>query len=117
MIGLEEHLSATAAMANDPDIIAMIHRVRASRKAMLGFLIGDAPPGELWCASKHVLGAWMRIKEVGDKLASYDGGESEAAALEMYQMAASMEHVLKQITMAIAQYKEDNIDRCNVCIE
>jgi len=54
---------------------------------------------------------------VGDKLASYDGGESEAAALEMYQMAASMEHVLKQITMAIAQYKEDNIDRCNVCIE
>jgi hypothetical protein len=116
LIGLEEHLAATVAIFNDPHMIGTIHHVRATRKCMLEFLVGAQPPGELWCASKHVLGAWMRIKEVGDKLTSYDGDDSKAAAIEMYQMAASMERVLKEIMLAIQQY-QNNAMRCEVCIE
>ncbi len=39
-----------------------------------------------------------------------------ATAIEMYQMAASMERVLKEIMLAIQQY-QNNTMRCEVCIE
>ncbi len=117
LIALEEHLASTAVILDDKDILNQIIEIRAMRKAVLGSIVGDAPPGELWCASKHVLGAWMRLKEVGDKLASNNHQESQDAAMDMYRMSAFMQGVMEQIKVCIQRHPYKNVKQCAVCIE
>lgn len=117
LIALEEHLAASVVMLDDASLMAEILNTRVLRKTMLEAIVGSHPPAELWCASKHVLGAWMRIKEVGDKLTAGEDAQTREAAAAMYRMAASMERVLQVVVEAAARHGQHENPQCRVCIE
>ena len=76
LISLEEHFFFTSAKTGKDDYLNLLLKVRELRKSLLKRLI-DKHEGETWCISKHLLGAAMRLIEVGTKLYS-DNKKNEA---------------------------------------
>jgi len=76
LISLEEHFFFTSAKTGKEGYLGLLSQVREMRKSLLKKLI-DKHEGETWCISKHLLGATMRLIEVGTKLYS-DGKKDEA---------------------------------------
>jgi hypothetical protein len=77
LIGIEEHLFFTAEKTGKQDIYyPILNEVRKMRVELLKKIIKDFE-GEIWCTSKHLLSASMRMTEVGTKLLK-DGNEKEA---------------------------------------
>lgn len=66
LISIEEHLFFTSQKTKDPKYIDLLSEVRAMRTELLKDIIKDYE-GEVWCISKHLLAASMRIMEVGTK--------------------------------------------------
>lgn len=72
LISIEEHLMFSGAKTGKHEFYDLINDIREMRKnAMLKII--PSYQGEVWCISKHLLAAAMRIFEVGTKaLASGD---------------------------------------------
>ena len=72
LISIEEHLMFSGAKTGKHEYYDLINQVRDMRKnAMLKII--PSYEGEVWCISKHLLAAAMRVFEVGTKaLASGD---------------------------------------------
>ena len=69
LISIEEHLMFSGAKTGKTDFYAMINEVRDLRKRMMQKII-PSYEGEVWCISKHLLAASMRLFEVGTKAQS-----------------------------------------------
>jgi len=69
LIGLEEHLFFTAEKTGKDEYFDLLEPVREMRKQLLGKMIKQTE-GEVWCISKHLLAASMRLFEVGTKMQS-----------------------------------------------
>ncbi|MBQ3039172.1 MAG: hypothetical protein IJD41_01275 [Alphaproteobacteria bacterium] len=66
LISIEEHLMFSGAKTGKHEYYDLINQVREMRKnAMLKII--PAYEGEVWCISKHLLAAAMRVFEVGTK--------------------------------------------------
>ncbi len=66
LISIEEHLMFSGAKTGKTEFYDLINEVREMRKnAMLKII--PAYEGEVWCISKHLLAASMRVFEVGTK--------------------------------------------------
>ena len=85
LISLEEHLAFTAMKTGEDDFYEVARQVRGIRIQCLRELVGE-PKGELWCASKHVLSAMMRLLEVASKEEGKKCGWYLKSALELYQL-------------------------------
>lgn len=83
LISLEEHFFFSNAKTGRGEYLDLLLEVREMRKSLLKKLI-DRHEGETWCISKHLLGATMRLIEVGTKLYSDDKKEE---AKEIYAKA------------------------------
>ena len=66
LISIEEHLFFTFNKTHDKKYIDLLDEVRRMRTELLREIIKDYE-GEVWCISKHLLAASMRIMEVGTK--------------------------------------------------
>jgi len=66
LVSIEEHFFFTGAKTDKTQYFDMIHEVREMRKDLLKKIVKD-PEGEIWCISKHLLAASMRLMEVGTK--------------------------------------------------
>ncbi|MFA6132063.1 MAG: hypothetical protein WC702_03310 [Patescibacteria group bacterium] len=66
LISIEEHFFFTAEKTGKREYFDMLNEVRAMRKELLQKLIKQYE-GEVWCISKHLLAASMRLMEVGTK--------------------------------------------------
>src|SRR3990167_1750835 len=66
LISIEEHLFFTYNKTKDKKYIDLLNEVRLIRTDLLKEIITDYE-GEVWCISKHLLAASMRIMEVGTK--------------------------------------------------
>jgi hypothetical protein len=66
LISIEEHLFFTYGKLKDPKYLKLLDEVRLMRTGFLKEIIKDYE-GEVWCISKHLLAASMRIMEVGTK--------------------------------------------------
>ena len=66
LIGIEEHLFFTAEKTNKDVYLKILNEVREMRKDLLKKIIKEYE-GEVWCISKHLLSASMRLMEVGTK--------------------------------------------------
>lgn len=66
LVGIEEHFFFTGAKLGKTEYYDMIKDVREMRKELLKKIIKEYE-GELWCISKHLLAASMRLIEVGTK--------------------------------------------------
>ena len=76
LISIEEHLMFSGAKTGKHEYYDLINEVREMRKnAMLKII--PAYEGEVWCISKHLLAASMRVFEVGTKALA--AGDKETA--------------------------------------
>jgi len=66
LISIEEHLFFTAEKTSKTKYFDILKEVRAMRVELLKKIIKDYE-GEVWCISKHLLAASMRLMEVGTK--------------------------------------------------
>ncbi len=66
LIAIEEHLFFTGNKTGKTKYFDLINQVRDLRKNLLKMIIKDYE-GEVWCTSKHLLAASMRVMEVGTK--------------------------------------------------
>lgn len=76
LISIEEHFFFTAEKTGKNEYFDMLNEVRLMRKELLKRLIKQYE-GEVWCISKHLLAASMRLMEVGTK--ALDKGEKKVA--------------------------------------
>lgn len=66
LISIEEHLFYTSQKTKDRSYLDLLNEVRVMRTELLKEIIKDYK-GEVWCISKHLLSASMRLMEVGTK--------------------------------------------------
>jgi hypothetical protein len=69
LISIEEHLFFTSQKLKSPKslkYLRLLNEVRAMRTELMREIIKDYE-GEVWCISKHLLAAGMRLMEVGTK--------------------------------------------------
>ena len=66
LISIEEHLFFTSQKTDKPQYLDILNEVRVMRADLLKRIIKDYE-GEVWCISKHLLAASMRVMEVGTK--------------------------------------------------
>jgi len=66
LVSIEEHFFFTGAKLGKPEYYDMIKDVRDMRKELLKEIVKEYE-GEVWCISKHLLAASMRLMEVGTK--------------------------------------------------
>lgn len=66
LVSIEEHFFFTAAKTGKDEYLDLLSQVREIRKDLLKRIIKDYE-GEVWCISKHLLAASMRLMEVGTK--------------------------------------------------
>jgi len=83
LISIEEHFFFTGAKTGKPEYFDLLSEAREMRKELLKKIIKDYE-GEVWCISKHLLSASMRLMEVGTK-AQGQGKKQEAQ--EMFKKA------------------------------
>lgn len=74
LISIEEHLFCTGAKTGKSQYYDWINDVREIRKNLLKKIIVEYE-GEVWCISKHLLAASMRVMEVGTKQLSMNNKE------------------------------------------
>lgn len=66
LVSIEEHFFFTGAKTRKPEYFDLLQEARKMRGDLLRKIVKN-PEGEQWCISKHLLGASMRLMEVGTK--------------------------------------------------
>lgn len=69
LVSLEEHFFFSGAKTKKPGFYDLINVVREMRKELMERIVAKngVEGGEVWCISKHLLAASMRLYEVGTK--------------------------------------------------
>jgi hypothetical protein len=109
LISIEEHFFFTGAKLNKPEYFDLLSQAREMRKELLKKIIKEYE-GEVWCISKHLLSASMRLMEVGTK-ALTKGNKQEAEdmfkkAYELYSLFWGIN--LKLIDLGDVKKVEEN---------
>ena len=66
LISIEEHMFFTSQKLGDIKYIEVLNTAREMRKDLMKKIVKEGQ-GEVWCTSKHLLSASMRLMEVGTK--------------------------------------------------
>lgn len=66
LIGIEEHMFFTSQKLGDTKYLDVLNTAREMRKELMKKIVKEGQ-GEVWCTSKHLLSASMRLMEVGTK--------------------------------------------------
>lgn len=82
LISLEEHFFFSGGKTGKTGFYELINTVRDMRKELMERIVkkSTSENGEVWCISKHLLAASMRVMEVGTK-ANAAGKKEDAADL------------------------------------
>jgi hypothetical protein len=86
LVSLEEHFFFTANKTGKSEYYELLQQMRALRGDLMRKIIKEYE-GEVWCISKHLLAASMRIMEYGTKL--YSSGKKEEGE-EMFRKSYDM---------------------------
>ena len=89
LISIEEHLFFSSQKTGDKKYVELLNEVRAMRTELLKEIIKEYE-GEVWCISKHLLAASMRLIEVGTKELKKAAGAEPAEAEKQKQKAWGM---------------------------
>src|SRR3990172_7974747 len=86
LISIEEHLFYTSQKTKSKKYLDLLNEIRAMRTELMKEIIKDYE-GEVWCISKHLLAASMRIMEVGTKELKKAAGAEPAEAVKLKDKA------------------------------
>ena len=98
LVSLEEHFFFSGAKTRKTGFYDMINTVREMRKELMERIVqkSSAESGEVWCISKHLLAASMRLMEVGTKAL---GAGNTADAYNMFNKAYDLYSLFWGINM------------------
>ncbi|OGM79885.1 hypothetical protein A2361_02230 [Candidatus Woesebacteria bacterium RIFOXYB1_FULL_40_26] len=115
LISIEEHLFFTSQKTGKSQYLDLLNEVRLMRTELLKRIIKDYE-GEVWCISKHLLAATMRLMEVGTKELK-KGNKNEAWNLfeKSYKLYSLFWGInLKVVDVAnVAKVSKDNVSYLN----
>jgi len=97
LVSLEEHFFFTAEKTGQKKYFDLLKEVREMRKVLLKKIIKN-DEGELWCISKHLLAASMRLMEVGTKQL---GRDKKKEAYDLFQKSYDLYSLFWAIDMKI----------------
>ena len=97
LISIEEHFFFTGAKTGKSGYYDLLNEVREMRKSLLKKIIKEYE-GEVWCISKHLLAACMRLMEVGTKQLTV--GDKKAAE-ELFEKAYGLYSLFWGINMKL----------------
>lgn len=83
LISIEEHFFFTGAKTGKSEYYDSLNEAREIRKELLRKIVKEYE-GEVWCISKHLLAASMRLIEVGEK---YLGRGNKKEAEDLFSKA------------------------------
>ena len=102
LIGIEEHLFFTAEKTGKKYLYyPILNEVRKMRVELLKKIIKDYE-GEIWCTSKHLLAASMRMTEVGTKYLK-EGNDKEAK--EFFERGYNLYNLFWALNMKMVDMK------------
>ena len=123
LVSLEEHFFFSGAKTQKPGFYDLINVVRNMRKELMERIVkkSNADNGEVWCISKHLLAASMRLYEVGTK-ALGAGNKKDAYAMfskayDLYSLfwGLNMDLIdLNGVHEAIPDFYDGATKACNV---
>jgi len=102
LISIEEHLFFTANKTGKTKYFDLLNETREMRKELLKLIVKN-PEGEVWCTSKHLLAASMRLFEVGTK-AQTKGDKKEA--LSFFEKSYHLYNLFWAINLGLLDDKE-----------
>lgn len=105
LVSIEEHFFFTGAKTGKPEYYDLLQEVRKMRGDLLRKIIKEYE-GEVWCISKHLLAASMRLMEVGTK---QQGMGNKEEASELFQKAYDLYSLFWAVNMKII--KTDDIKK------
>jgi hypothetical protein len=97
LVSLEEHFFFTGAKTEKPQYFNLLQEVRKIRGELLKKIVKD-PEGEIWCISKHLLAASMRLMEVGTK---HQGMGKKEEAQDLFKKAYDLYSLFWGVNMKI----------------
>lgn len=97
LVSIEEHFIFTGAKTGKNNYYDLVKEVREIRKELLQKVV-NKPEGEVWCISKHLLAASMRLMEVGSKQLGI-GKKDEA--YDYYQKAYDLYALFWGLTLKV----------------
>lgn len=105
LISIEEHFFFTGIKTGKNKYFDLLQEVRAMRGDLLRKIIPQYE-GEVWCISKHLLAASMRLMEVGTKAQAQN---KKKEAEELFQKAYDLYSLFWGINMGVVD--TDNISK------
>jgi len=102
LVSLEEHFFFTAAKTDKTKYYDFIGEIREMRKSLMQKIVKN-PEGEIWCISKHLLAASMRLMEVGNKQL---GLERKEEAYDLFQKSYQLYNLFWGLNMQLIDVGE-----------
>jgi len=102
LIGMEEHFFFTYSKTKDTKYLDLLNQIREIRKSALKRIIKEYE-GEVWCISKHLLAASMRLMEVGTKALS-KGDKKDAE--DLFQKSYALYSLFWGINLGLIKTKD-----------
>lgn len=102
LISIEEHFFFTGNKTGKPEYFDLLNTAREMRKDLLKRIIKDYE-GEVWCISKHLLSASMRLMEVGTKA---QGRGNKKDAEELFKKAYELYSLFWGINLKLVDIGE-----------
>ncbi len=101
LISIEEHFFFTQQKTGNDKYLDLLKEVREMRKDLLKKIVKDSE-GEVWCISKHLLAASMRLEEVATKML---GQGKKKEAKELFQKSFDLYSLFWGVNMKIVDTK------------
>ncbi len=105
LVSLEEHFFFSGAKTKKVGFYDLINTVRTMRKELMERIVkkSSSENGEVWCISKHLLAASMRLYEVGTKAL---GAGRKKDAYEMFEKAYDLYSLFWGLNMDLIDLSE-----------
>src|SRR3989339_807375 len=113
LISLEEHFFFTAEKTGKDEYFNLLETIREMRKQLLGMMIKQTE-GEVWCISKHLLAASMRLMEVGTKMQSRKQLDSAKDMFKKSYELFSLFFAIRLKLVDLPDIKRENLDENNL---
>lgn len=102
LISIEEHFFFTYNKTKNAKYLDLLNEVREMRKSLLKRIIKDYE-GEVWCISKHLLAASMRIMEVGTKALTKG---DKAGAADLFEKSYNLYSLFWGLNLGVVDTKD-----------
>jgi len=110
LISIEEHLFFTSQKTGKPQYLDLLNEIRGMRTELMKKIIKDYE-GEVWCISKHLLAASMRLMEVGTK-EEKKGNKKEA--WELFEKSFRLYSLFWAINLKVVDIGDIPLDDGNI---